>query len=196
MKNSQARQTLLTVILPGLILGTIYILWPRAEMQKGVRNAKQLIEQQQKKAPSAPEMAQQMRLQAQLEEEIEQLKNGFAQNSKLKAIPVSASFDRSSSSGEYSQLNRLLTKHRLTLLEEIAAERISGVAVPASFQKNFSSPTTSHLRSLRFHGRYLDALAFFKEIQENPLRSIPVQLNMTRVPGNNRVLEWSLVLWI
>lgn len=176
--SPKRRSSVLLLLLPGLIGGTVYIYAGKRPIEREAVAAVDEIARTRTQLPTPAQETRQASREKDLLEELKALEAALATHSLSP-----------SAAGSGERLSLLLARHRLLLIEETLDPGSSAGALPPGMDKTGAG----RLRQLRIAGRYLDVLAALRGLLDPSIGAIPLRLVMAREGVDVR---WTLLLWM
>lgn len=171
--NPKGRSGVLMLLLPGLVVGTVYIYLGKPRLEKEAEAAIHDAAVTRTRVPTRDQEVAQASRELDLREDINSLEGALALSGPGAAV-----------AGSGEKLALLLARQRVLLLEEVVDP--SGASAPSTLDR-------ARLRQLRLAGRYLDVLSTLRGLLDPSIGAIPLRLGMSRENGDVR---WTLLLWM
>jgi hypothetical protein len=203
MKASSARERVLTIVLPALLVVVVYGMFAFGGRQKALTKALDDLERTRAKAPAPAVLAGKQAEIKRVNLELETLQKNVAEL-KVKSDKLMTPFlQPEERQHRIDRLHDLLHYNNLVLLRESPAEgskdgrdmRLSPSQDRLHKLLTEKSPAQHRPQLYRVDvaGRYLDMLEFLKALSEGDTIAIPLGLGMQDEKGRR---EWTLLVWI
>lgn len=191
----QARQALLGMVIPMLVIGTLYLLWKGNPLHASVTKLRADAEAAERSAPK-PLLINNKRSQiAALGEQVKKLTEGH------KAVELSQAAAAAKLSGGVEptqliqRLSALFKSHGLTVIEESPT---TGQLSPTLTKvvTNLGIQGRTQMWQMKFVGRYANVAAVLKAMSEDGTMGIPLAITMEEAPIEFPDRVWTLMIWI
>lgn len=184
------RSVLGAILLPGLLIGTVYVYAVGAGAERTIVATRESIRSARREAPTPAAETEQALVLSRLQDELERLRGERDQVARQlgdgdSPLARSAAAER---------LAQLLARCHLRLTEETCDSGLSAFPAELARLTPLAAGAPGRVRTLRFSGRYLDVLAACGELADPGIRAVPLRLRMARSPDGG--LAWTLVVWL